>query len=171
MLRASNVTSPSGKVWGGAHTLKRADVAINPTGLTVYIRSTKTTGGPVPFALPISAIPGSPNCPRRAWIHYVVREQPPLAGPAFITPDGRPLTAAPIVSAIRAALTDASYPDVNKYSMHSLRRGSAQLASNLGATDSDVMRHGLWASQSGLRYYTHPATNKVSRLIAQGLAN
>lgn len=171
MLRASNITSPSAKVWGGAHTLNRGDITITPTGLSVVIRSTKTTGGPIPAIIDILAIPGSASCPRQAWIHYLVKDQPPLSGPAFITPEGRPLVSSPIAAAIRAALSAAGYSEPKRYSIHSLRRGSAQLACALGASNADIMSHGLWASQSGLRYYTHPASNKVSHLLARGLAN
>lgn len=171
MLRASNITSPSAAAWCGAHTLNRGDITITPGGLAVVIRSTKTTAGPVSPIINIVAQPGNITCPRHAWIHYLVRDQPHLAWPAFVTPDGRPLTASPIVAANRAALSAAGYQEVKRYSIHSLRRGSAQLAAALGASDTDIMSHGLWASQSGLRYYTHPASNKVSHLLARGLAN
>lgn len=171
MLRASNITSPSTSVWGGAHTLKRSDINLTREGMSVAIYSTKTTRGPTPTILNIASIPRSSVCPHQAWIHYLVKVQPPIAGPAFIDDDRRPLTASPIVYAIRAALSRAGYQDSNRYSIHSLRRGSAQLAAVMGATDAELMCHGIWRSRSGLSHYTRLPSNKVSRSLAQGLAN
>lgn len=171
MFRASNSVSPSGRCWGGAHTLKASDVIETPTGLDVIIRSTKTTTASRPVSLHIDPIQNSPVCPVAAWRLYYALVSPPPAGPAFIHVNSQPLTAGPVVSAIRAALGVAGYLHTNRYSIHSLRRGAAQLVSDLGAPSTEIMQHGLWSSRSGLSHYVTPISNTVPGLIAHGLAN
>lgn len=170
MFRASNAVSPSARAWGGAHTLKAYDVVESGHGLDIVIRSSKTTTAAKPTIIHIDPVPSSPVCPVRAWRHYYCLVSPPPAGPAFILRNGQPITAGPVVSAIRAALNAAGYINANKYSMHSLRRGAAQLVAHLGAPPSDIMQHGLWSSKSGLAHYVNPSSNTVPRLIAHSLA-
>lgn len=171
MFRASNSVSPSGRSWDGAHTLKARDVIEGPEGLVIIIRSSKTTSTAKPVALHIESIPGSTLCPVAAWRLYFALVSPPPGGPAFIHVDGQPMTAGPVVKAIRAALKSSGYFNTNRYSLHSLRRGAAQLVSGMGAPTSEVMQHGLWASRSGLSHYVRPVSSTVPGLIAQGLAN
>lgn len=170
MLRSSNVVSPSTRVWGGAHTLKAYDVLESMEGLDIIIRSTKTTSAAKQTVVHIDSIPASMLCPVQAWRLYYGLVSPPPTGPAFLHADGSPLTAGPVVSAIRAALKSAGYMNVNRYSMHSLRRGATQLAANLGAPPKDIMEHGIWSSRAGLAHYVDPSSNSVPRLIAHGLA-
>lgn len=171
MFRASNVISPSARIWGGAHTLKAYDVVESRDGLDVIIRSTKTTTASKPTVVHINPVPSSPVCPVQAWCLYYALVSPPPSGPAFLHVNGAPLTAGPVVSAMRAALRAAGYVNVNRYSMHSLRRGAAQLVSGLGAPSKDIMDHGLWSSRSGLAHYVDPSSNSVPGLIAHGLAH
>lgn len=170
MFRASNSVSPSARQWGGAHTLRACDVIESADGLDIIIRSTKTTSAAKPVMIHVDQIPHSPVCPLQAWRHYYGLVSPPPLGPAFLHVSGLPLTAGPVVSAIRTALKAAGYHNANRYSMHSLRRGAAQLVAGLGAPVSDIMRHGVWSSTSGLRHYVNHSTT-VPRLIAQSLAN
>lgn len=170
MFRASNVVSPSAQIWGGAHTLKAHDVHETPLGLDIIVRSTKTTSAAKPVMIHIDQAGSSPLCPVQAWREYYGLVSPPPSGPAFIHLNGTPMTAGPVVSAIRSALKAAGYLDVGRYSMHSLRRGAAQLVSSLGAPTEDIMRHGVWASQSGFSHYLNPSYTTVSGLITQGLA-
>lgn len=81
----------------------------------------------------------------------------------------KPLTVGPVVAAIRTALAQAGYKNVNRFSIHSLRRGAAQLAASLGAPTSEIMRHGIWSSETGLRHYV-PSSTTVPKLLAKGLA-
>lgn len=170
MLRASNVTSHPSNPWRGAHTLRAADIIIDHHGLSVLIRSTKTTGGARPHLIRLYPAANPTLCPVRAWTRYVALLAPPRSGPAFILHDGKPLTTGPVVTGMRLALTEAGYDNVNRYSMHSLRRGAVQLAERLGADHRDIMSHGLWSSTSGLNYYTSPVSPAVARLLADGLA-
>lgn len=171
MFRASNVLSPSHHPWGGAHTLKARDVWVCITGLQVIVRSTKTIS---PSSRPtlIHVYPSQDErvCPVRAWVHYLNLMRPANPGPAFLDDRRRPLTAGPVVAAIRLALGQAGYPFPKKFSMHSLRRGAVQQAELLGASHNDIMSHGLWRSNAGLRNYTLPASSQVARLLASNPA-
>lgn len=171
MFRASNVISPSLSQWGGAHTLRASDITLNDSGVLVAIRSTKTSAPSRPHVLQIYPSTLQRLCPVRAWVEYISVVNPRPYGPAFILDNRRPLTAQPVVSALRAALAAAGYTHCNKYSMHSFRRGSVQLAQRLGATNKDIMEHGLWSSQSGLNHYTRPVSTSVAQAFARGLAN
>lgn len=171
MFRASNSVSPTARGWGGAHTLKACDVLESESGLDIIIRSTKTTGISKPVMLHVDPIPQSPVCPVAAWRFYYALVSPPPTGPAFIQVNGQPITSGPVVSAIREALKSAGYINYDRYSMHSVRRGAAQLLSSLGAPHSEIMQHGVWSSHSGLAHYLRPASNTVPGLLAHGLAN
>lgn len=172
MLRASNVVSPSHTLWGGPHTIKAHDICFVPPGtLLVTIRSTKTTNRSKPFTLPIQAVSDISICPVRAWVSYVARTRLPPGGPAFLVEAKAPLTSSPVVCAIRTALGQAGYQDVMNYSLHSIRRGSAQLAAAMGASRTDIMKHGNWRSQQGIGYYIDSASTSVSTLLARGLAS
>lgn len=170
MLRASNSISPSTLSWGGAHTLFASDVRVHNSSLLVYIRSTKTTSAARPSVLQVCPVPNPSVCPVLAWVRYVRAMPPSLSGPAFMFSKCKPLTSGPVVMAIRAALADAGYPDVSRFTLHSLRRGAARLAAGLGAPDSEIMRHGIWRSEAGMRHYV-PSSTTVPKLIAKGLAN
>lgn len=158
-------------LWGGAHTLRAGDVWVTVTGLKVVVRSTKTIKrNATPTLLHVYPAYDDSVCPVRAWILYLRTVSPPSSGPAFLDHLNRPLTAGPVVSAIRSALTEAGYPNALKYSMHSLRRGAVQQAELLGASHEEIMSHGLWRSQAGLSHYTTPASAQVARLLASNLA-
>lgn len=150
-LRSSNLVSQSMEDWGGPHTLKVNDVLAFPDKLVVRISSTKTRVTPVVITVPSNSLPHV--CPVRSWKFYVNVVSPPFLGPAFIVQHGKPLTANLVTSCMRQALMFDTTIDVNKVSMHSLRRGAAQTAAAAGLSNEQIMSAGLWASQSGLKPY------------------
>lgn len=170
MLRSSNVLSPNLTVWAGAHTLLTRDVRYDNGALNILIRSTKTTSSRNPTLLRVEPAFSAVVCPVRAWLEYA-REAPitPL-GPAFVTDSGDPLTASPVVAAVRAALQAAGAPNFARVSMHSLRRGAAQVAQAGGAPTEEIMKHGIWSSPSGLAPYLKPASSEVPQIISASLA-
>lgn len=133
MFRASNVVSLSIRVRGGANTLKAYDI----------ICSSKTTSAAKQTVVHIKSILSSPVCPVQAWRLYYELVSPPPSGPAFIQVNGSPMAAGPVVSAMRAALKAAGYINVNRYSMHSLRRGATRLVSTLGAPSKGIMERNM----------------------------
>lgn len=141
MLRSSNVLSPNLLAWAGAHTLLASDVIRDATGLTVIIRSTKTTSRRNPVLLKVVPSTSHDVCPVRTWSDYAMTVNPAPFGPAFVTNSGLPLTAAPMVAAMRAALKAAGLSAVHRISMHSLRRGAVQSAAGEGVPNEEIMRH------------------------------
>lgn len=171
MLRSSNVLSPSLTSWLGAHTLLARDITFQGNYLNVVIRSTKTTSKKNPVLLRVLPSPSPELCPVRAWNNYVAAVNPFPSGPAFVLNSGAPLTVPPVVAVMRAALKAGGLKNVERISMHSLRRGAAQAASSEGVSQHEIMRHGIWKSSQGLSYYLNPASSEVPRAIAAKLAS
>lgn len=155
MLRASNTLSPSTLSWGGAHTLLTSHVRVQNSSILVYIRSTKTTSAAKPTVLQVCPVSNLSVCPVRAWVRYVTLMPPSASGPAFMLSNHKPLTASPVVAAIKEALADAGYTNVSRFTLHSLRRGAARLAAALGAPDSEIMGHGICRHAPLCSIYNH----------------
>lgn len=170
-LRSSNLLSPTTTQWGGPHTLRCSDISFSPSGLTVRINSSKTIQPSAPVFLAVAPVPNHLTCPVRAWTHYLFSVNPSPSGPAFMLDSQTPLTPKPFVQIIRLALSNASVPNPNSFSIHSLRRGAAQAADAAGAAKDDIKAHGTWASDSGFRSYVPASSSKVSTLLASSLAN
>lgn len=170
-LRASNLTSPSLKDWGGPHTLRCSDFLLRPDGLILSIHSTKTLSGRNPTFIQIFPAADTSICPIRAWQDYVSSIHPCPVGPAFITDQGTPLTTKPVVGIMRLALKQAGYACYNQVSLHSLRRGGARTAALGGASQDQLMNHGTWKTKSGLKPYILPDQRIVPRILASSLAS
>lgn len=169
-LQASNVVSPSLNQWGGPHTLRAGDVCQAAGGLRVIVRSTKTRSRSAPHAALILPAEDPLLCPVRAWYRYKAVVNPCPLGPAFMVSPSKPLTANMVVAVIRTALAWGGIKDPGAFSFHSLRRGAAQAAAFAGASEEDVMQHGMWSSREGLRPYLQPLPRIVPRLLANTLA-
>lgn len=109
-------------------------------------------------------------CPVTAWKNYKRAVNPCPLGPAFITQQGVPITTPPVVAAMRQALDLNNHPNPLAVTFHSLRRGGAQAAASMGASNEQLMEHGTWRSKNGLAAYVKPSPRIVSSLIAQTLA-
>lgn len=170
MLRSSNVVSPNLVVWAGAHTLLARDIRYDNGALNVLVRSTKTTNARHPNLLRVEPASSDLLCPVRAWLRYVRSIRVLPMGPAFLTDSGQPLTAPKVVASMRAALQAAGAPNFARVSMHSLRRGAAQVAQAGGASSAEIMKHGIWSSPQGLSYYLNPASSEVPSILSASLA-
>lgn len=155
-LRTSNLLSPTMTEWGGPHTLVAGDIIIQPNGLEVFIRSTKTRSRTQGVKFFIPQAPAHQLCPVRAWIDYKNSVNPWALGPAFIHSNRLPLTPTQLVKLMRLALKDFNDIDPAKVSMHSIRRGAAQAAADQGVPINDILARGTWSSPSGLRPYLAP---------------
>lgn len=169
-LRSSNLTSPTLSVWGGPHTLRACDVITSPNGLYLAIRSTKTLSGVRPTFIEILPSLSTQLCPVSAWKAYKDLVKPWPFGPAFVFNENQPLTPRPVVALMRLALSTVGHPHAQHVTMHSLRRGGVQCAAIGGATQEQLMAHGTWASQSGLKPYITEDQRIIPRLIAESLA-
>lgn len=152
-LRSSNLLSPTMATWGGPHTIMVQDLLLQDQGLEISIRSTKTKSDPTPVK---SILPWSDDpqyCPAMAWFRYVTTIKPWALGPAFITDNFQPLTPKHVVGFMRLALKNCKELVASKISMHSLRRGAAQSAAQLGLPLDAIKERGMWRSDSGIAPY------------------
>lgn len=152
-LRSSNLLSPSTGVWGGPHTLLAKHIRISDRGLHVFVSTTKTKSDPTPVSLVIPWNNDPVYCPVQAWLRYVTARRPCPTGPAFVTDNHLPLTPRLVVGFLRLALQNYDGLNIDRVTIHSLRRGAAQQARDLGVPISDIMDRGMWKSPSGLAPY------------------
>lgn len=169
-LRASNITSPTLQTWGGVHTLRVCDIIDNNAGLDLVVHSTKTFTCNKPIILRVLPVDNPTLCPVNSWRRYKDSVKPWELGPAFMLNAAVPLTTRPVVEIMRLALASAGHPSYHLVSMHSLRRGGAQLAANAGANDDALMMHGTWKTKSGLKPYINQHQSIVPQIIAESLA-
>lgn len=152
-LRASNLLSPSTGGWAGPHTLLAKHLRVSDHGLHVTVFTTKTKFDKRPVATVIPWCQDPVYCPVRAWFRYVNVRRPCPVGPAFVTDSHLPLTPRHIVGLMRIALQDTPGINVERVTMHSLRRGATQDAEQAGVPLEQLMQRGMWRSRSGIRPY------------------
>jgi len=145
--------------------LARGDVRTSDTGLVILVKWSKTIQfGQRHLLVPVLAIPGSPLCPRRAFVSMVEALPASLASPAFLYLDsgGRvvTLTHFSLVSNFRALLKRAGVDPVG-FSGHSFRRGGASCAFRAGVSGELIRLHGDWHSDAYLKYLTVPMQKKL----------
>lgn len=161
-LRISNILSPTMSQWGRPHTLLAGDIKLTSSGMSVFIRSTKTRSGPVGLTFDIPQSPGSFVCPVAAWRRYVTFTRPWALGPAFVHINRLPITPRQVVALMRLALRHAMDIDPGSVSMHSLRRGATHTVVEKGLPIEDIKARGTWKSTSGMRPYLPLSRRSVS---------
>lgn len=177
MLRKDNLTAGkrSPEVDGCQKGLKWDDICFaeakgsRPAAVWLRLRYSKTNQfREAPHVLPLAATGGS-LCPLTALLRHraeTSKEGGPLSTDAVFRVPGRgrslrPLTHAELVKAIKDLARAAGF-DPKKYAGHSLRRGGATLAFQLGATASQVKTQGCWKSDCYLRYNQMSAADRLA---------
>ncbi len=89
-------------------------------------------------------------CPVAAVLSYLVQRRE-REGPLFFFTDGRYLTRARFVAALRSALQGAGV-DAQHYFGHSFRIRAATTAAACGVSDSTIQTLGRWRSSAYLVY-------------------
>lgn len=166
MLRRSNVIPLSAADFSPARHLRRADIMIEPWGLSLIIRWSKT----IQFhertrRLPLPAMPDHQLCPMQAVIASL-RSTPeaPRDGPAFCyTAKGKlhVLSAAVFLRRLRSGLAGMGL-DISRYASHSFRRGSASFAYESGLSVETIRQIGDWKSMACLAYIALPDDSLLS---------
>lgn len=136
--------------------LRIADVHVEPGGLELRVRKSKTrqTGQPRTSYLYAQSVPEL--CPRTQWLAWhALRTQegaleldPEL--PAFPTRTGGRMAPGDVSRAVARRCDAAGVPG---YTGHSLRSGLATWAKLIGKSESDIKQHGDWASEAVQRYF------------------
>ena len=174
-LRQSNLAPRQAKQFDPTRHTCRGDVLIQPPGIVVIIKWTKTQQTTDKLTLlPIPAIPGSPLDPVVAYNEMIAAvptrsDNDPLL---LLPPTSRKriVTTSLLQSCFRQLVAGVG-GDPACFSLHSLRRGGATLAHHRGAHFLDIQRHGTWRSQAFLDYITThgPADSPIPQVLATAL--
>ena len=160
-LRPSNLVTTTDISDQWAHTLRRADITVTPTGLKVKVNSTKTTSSKQSFTLPVYPTHGA-ACPVTTWIQYIQAYPAPPAARALVGSNSKPLKAEDILPDIKTALLAVGFPHSADFTLHSLRRSGSRSVATAGATKTQVMKHGGWRSRA-VHTYVPPHMFKTIR--------
>lgn len=151
LLRQSNLLATTSANDPG-HWLRRSDVNRTAHGLSVAVRSTKTTRGHAQsFEIHIP-MTNTTACTVRAWDRYAAGQRLRPSQPAFMLPRGGPLLAPTLLAALRLGVGRGGRLDSLNYTLHSLRRGGAQASAAAGSSLQDVMTLGSWSSNAVYSY-------------------
>lgn len=167
LLRKSNILPPSAHGFSPDKHLCRGDFTIQPWGLCVHIRWSKT----IQFkerhlTLPLPALPKHPLCPVTAILAALALT--PLAKPsepAFLLPTSppSPLLYPKFLSTLRSILSSAKIPS-DGYSGHSFRRGGATWAFRMLLPTEAIKAMGDWSSEAYMAYLDIPLSSKVAHV-------
>ena len=168
-LRMGEAVVPSDTSYDPAVHLNFEDVRVNdrshPQWLEVRIKASKTD----PFHQGVTIFVGTTGrwlCPVASVLAYMV-QRTNRPGPLFLFKDGRCLTRARFVTALRSALRESGI-DADSYAGHSFRIGAATTASQHGLQDSLIQTLGQWHSSAYTRYIRTPLSSltAVSRMLS-----
>ncbi len=162
-LRMGEVVVPSDSEFDPGMHLRFQDVKLNnascPQWLEIRIKASKTD----PFRCGVTIYVGVTGlwlCPVAAQLAYMV-QRGDRPGPMFMFHDGRYLTRARFVAALRLALQEAGI-DARLYAGHSFRIGAASTAALCGLQDSLIQTLGRWRSSAYTLYIQTPPTTLVA---------
>ena len=163
-LRQSNVLPPTKAAFDASRHLTWGDITITPQGLQVRIKWSKTiqrAADAKTILLPntVNALL-SPVTVFKA-LQEMHPNPPAPQAPLLTFKDGNPITIR-YMARRWALLIQLAGHSPQEYSLHSLRRGGAGFAYNVGGADiNDVMTQGTWRSMA-VRAYIKPKDGKVN---------
>jgi integrase len=181
MLRKDNLTKGKSKAFNDMQGLTRDDIqfveatAGKPAVMWVRIRYSKTnqTRKP-PVIIPVAAT-GDELCPVEA-VRSHMRETQGTGETNLFLVKGKgskfvPLTHVNLVAGIKELATAAGV-DPKQYSGHSLRRGGATMAFQMGLSTHLIKNHGVWKGDSVYLYHELSAKDRLRlpMLMAQATA-
>ena len=162
-LRQSSVAPATVGRFDPTRHLTHGDITIAPKGINLVVSWSKTlqrSSDAKTLLLPATKDPTL--CPRRAYKAYMkATPRAPAAAPLLTFKDGNPLTIR-FLARRWAALMKAAIAKTGIYSLHSLRKGGASFAYNVGGAKlTDVMTQGTWRS-SAVRAYIKPHVGQAT---------
>lgn len=166
MLRRSNFLPQNKNSFDSSKHLRRMDVIKVPNGFVLKIRWSKTIQNKERVHwVPIPDLGDHPLCPSRALANALQYSQAaPPSGPVFVTfgKDGFvPLTANTFVAKLKQLLSAVGVSP-SQYAGHSLRRGGASWALQVGIPKEIIMIMGDWKSDAVFQYFSLSLPVKMS---------
>ena len=166
MLRKSQFANNSVKAFNPAEQFTRDDFQFTEYGISVRLKWSKTEQKHISYRyVPITRMPQTVLCPVKAYSRMVSLVPALPDEPAFGIPHKgkvRPFSRKMIDNKFKALLSACELVS-DKYSFHSLRHGSASLASASGCSDSDICCMGNWKSDC-YKNYVHLPTEVLLRV-------
>jgi integrase len=167
------------KVFDASIHLRRRDVdlSVNPPTLRIRFSKTDRVGQgrtvPIPFATDPRFLHLCPvTLLRRLFAIYPRHPDGPLFS-VDNRPGGNFFPATLVISELRGLLAQngiRDQPDGRVYSGHSLRRGAATWAAEIGLSDNDIMHLGRWSvsvMRGGHQRYTEPTIQHKAHLAGR----
>ena len=173
-LRQSNLAPRTARLFDLTRHTCRGDVLINPPGLILILKWSKTIQhGKAPHLIPLPAIPGNPLCPYQAYMDMLATCPTRSPNDPLLQIQGRHnnrtiLTTAHLSQAFQVMVQALGYPP-DSYSLHSLRAGGASAAFRAGVNYIHIKRHGTWTSDCFWQYIatdTSPSSHVAEALAA-----
>ena len=154
--------------------LTRGDVSISSSGITVFLKWSKTMQASRDTRLiPLAAVPGSPLCPLQAFLQIQQAYPVPSQSPMFSYLHNNKLVVISQSQARQVLFKSLSALglDAKTYGFHTFRRSGASLAFSLNVPVQYIKAHGTWASDAVWAYlheslYPTVLTNTISGHLA-----
>ena len=155
LARKSNLVSTSPAKFDSTKQLCRSDVKIGTNGLIVTFKWTKTIQfGQRKLQIPIVSMPESNLCLLKAYQNMLSLVPASSYDPAFLLPSTtkpKPVCYKFFQKFLKSCITVIGLkPD--RFSLHSFRRGGANLAFRAKVPSELIKIQGDWASQAYLQY-------------------
>lgn len=144
--------------------LSKSDISVEPDGLIIKIRQSKTDQAGVGYELGIAR--GETICPVEAWLSYD-RGAPVDRDAAFVSKTGLPLSPRDVSRIVKRCLKRAGISPKG-YSSHSLRAGCITAAAQAGHSLEAIQRQSRHKSLEVLLTYIRTAT-LLTNNITKGL--
>ena len=154
----SNLAPPMESRFDPTRHMTCQDVKRGPNGIKVTLKWSKTlqrAQDATTIALP--RISGREFCPVRAYDALSLSNpRQEKSAPLFATREGRPMPLGLLKRAWKETLVTVALPH-ERLSLHSLRSGGATAAWNTGlVSETDLKKHGTWASSAWMGYVRTP---------------
>ena len=150
LLRISNYTVPSRKLWEMKRTLLRKDVSVKKDRAVIKLRWSKTLQHRSQATRIVIAATGDKSCPVKALKRYLHKYKVKRREPLFIFRNGDPVTAAEWRRILKKLQSEASVSAAK--SPHSFRRGGAIFYFKLGVPIEEIAKLGTWRSDCIYKY-------------------
>lgn len=169
--RISNFAAPTSDAFDASRQFTRSDVVMKRDGITLRHKWSKSHQLASHSAiLNMAEIPGSPLCPKSAYMSMVKRNPNRYTDqPLLCFEDGNHIPSTYIRKVWNVVMASIGIPHPESYTLHGIRRGAASFVfQNDPSAKEDIKNHGLWRS-SVVDKYLLQAPSKVLAVMRNAL--